>query len=111
MDCDLPGSSSMGFSRQEYWSGLPFPSPGDIPNPGIEPGSPTLQADSLLLSPQGSPGEALNFILFIYTIRITRLDLQVYWEDNKQCMTQLLILFDSELLFSLLNEMSSPSRI
>ena len=32
---------SMGFSRQEYWSGLPFPSPGDLPNPGIEPGSPT----------------------------------------------------------------------
>ena len=37
----------MGFSRQEYWSGLPFPSPGDLPNPGIEPGSPALQADSL----------------------------------------------------------------
>ena len=38
----------MGFSRQEYWSGLPFPSPGDLPNPGIKPGSPALQADSLL---------------------------------------------------------------
>ena len=38
---------SMGFSRQEYWSGLPFPSPGDSPDPGIEPGSPTLQADIL----------------------------------------------------------------
>ena len=38
---------SMGFSRQVYWSGLPFPFPGDIPNPGIEPGSPMLQADSL----------------------------------------------------------------
>ena len=38
---------SMGFSRQESWSGLPFPSPGDLPNPGIEYGSPTLQADSL----------------------------------------------------------------
>ena len=37
---------SMGFSRQECWSGLPFPSPGDLPNPGIEPGSPALQADS-----------------------------------------------------------------
>ena len=35
-------SPSMGFSRQEYWSGLPFPSPGDLPDPGIEPGSPTL---------------------------------------------------------------------
>ena len=38
---------SMGFSRQEYWSGLPFPSPGDLPNPGVEPKSPALQADSL----------------------------------------------------------------
>ena len=38
---------SMGFSRQEYWSGLPFPSPGDLPDSGIEPGSPALQADSL----------------------------------------------------------------
>ena len=46
---------SMGFSRQEYWSGLPFPSPRDLPNPGIEPGSPTLQTDSLLCEPQGKP--------------------------------------------------------
>ena len=37
----------MGFSRQEYWSGFPFPSPGDLPNPGIKPGSPELQADDL----------------------------------------------------------------
>ena len=37
----------MGFPRQEYWSGLPFPSPGDLPNPGINRGSPALQADSL----------------------------------------------------------------
>ena len=42
---------SMGFSRQEYWSGLPFPSPGDLPNPEIEPRSPTLQADSLPSEP------------------------------------------------------------
>ncbi|CAN0516354.1 unnamed protein product [Rangifer tarandus platyrhynchus] len=46
---------SMEFSRQEYWSGLPFPPPGDLPNPGIEPESPTLQADALILSQQGSP--------------------------------------------------------
>ena len=45
---------SMKFSRQEYWTGLPFPSPGDLPNPGIEPGSPTLQADSLPFEPPGS---------------------------------------------------------
>ena len=42
---------SMDFSRQEYWGGLPFPSPGDLPDPGIEPVSPTLQADSLLTEP------------------------------------------------------------
>ena len=42
---------SMGFSRQEYWSGLPFPSPGDLPDPGIEPGSPALEADSLTSEP------------------------------------------------------------
>ena len=45
----------MGFSEQEYWSGLPFPSPGDLPNPGIKPTSPALQADSLPLSHLGSP--------------------------------------------------------
>ena len=47
---------SMGFSRQEYWSGLPFPSPGYFPDPGIEPGSPTLQADALTSEPPGKPG-------------------------------------------------------
>ena len=45
--------SSMGFSRQKYWSGLPFPSPGDLPNPGIKPGSPALQADALPSEPPG----------------------------------------------------------
>ena len=44
VDCQAP--LSMGFSGQEYWSGLPFPSPGDLPNPGIELGCPALQADS-----------------------------------------------------------------
>ena len=45
----------MGFSRQEYWSGLPFPSPGDLPDPGFEPGSPAFQADTLPSEPPGSP--------------------------------------------------------
>ena len=43
------------FSIQEFWSGLPFPSPGDLPHPGIEPGSPALQADSLPTEPPGNP--------------------------------------------------------
>ena len=49
--CQAP--LSLGFSRQEYWSGMAFPSPGDLPNPGIEPGSPSLQADALPLGHQG----------------------------------------------------------
>ena len=43
----------MGFSRQEYWSGLPFPSPGDLPDPGIKPRSPAMQADALPSEPPG----------------------------------------------------------
>ena len=46
---------SIGFSKQEYWSGLPFPSPGDLPDPGIEPRSSALQADSLPSEPSGKP--------------------------------------------------------
>ena len=48
-------SPSMGFSRQEYWSGLPFPFPGDLPDPGIEPRSPTLEAEALTSEPPGKP--------------------------------------------------------
>ena len=48
---------SVGFSRQEYWSGEPLPSPGDPPNPGIEPRSPTLQADRVPSEPPGKPPE------------------------------------------------------
>ena len=51
--CQVP--LSMGFSRQKYWRGLPFPPSGDIPDSGIEPGSPSLQADSLLSEPPGKP--------------------------------------------------------
>ena len=55
MDCAYEAPLSMEFSRQEYWSGLPFPSPGDLLNPGIEHRSPALQADSLLTELQGKP--------------------------------------------------------
>ena len=57
MDCSLePGRlQSMKFSRQEYWSGLPFPSPGDLPDPGIETRSPALQADALSSELLGKP--------------------------------------------------------
>ena len=58
MEPSLPMEGSYGsleFSRQEYWSGLPFPSPGDLPDPGIEPRCPTLQADALPSAPAGKP--------------------------------------------------------
>ena len=54
----------MGFSRQEYWSALPFPSQGDLPNPGIKPRSPTLQADALTSEPPGKPIENLSQYVF-----------------------------------------------
>ena len=57
--CQAP--LSVGFSRQEYWSGLPFPSPGELPNPGIKPRSPALQADSLPTELQGKPHRKLQF--------------------------------------------------
>ena len=58
MDCSPPGSSVNGILHQEYWSGLPCPSPGDLPDPGIEPTSPespALQRDSLPTEPPGKP--------------------------------------------------------
>ena len=51
--CQAP--PSMGFSKHEYWSGLPFPSPGDLPNPGIKPRSPALQTGALPSEPPGKP--------------------------------------------------------
>jgi len=55
MDCSPPGSSVQGFSRQKYWSGLPFPTQEDLPDAGIKPASPALQADCLPLSHLGNP--------------------------------------------------------
>ena len=54
---------SMGFSRQEYWSGLPFPSPGDLPNPGTEPRSPALKADALPSEPPGKRAKEMPGLL------------------------------------------------
>ena len=53
MDCNPPGSSVHGISQAKYWSGLPFPTPGDLPDLGIKPRSPALQADSLSTVPPG----------------------------------------------------------
>ena len=65
---------SMGFSRQEYWSRLPFPSPGDLPDPGIEPRCPALQADSLLSEPPGRPYTEHRKLFWTYSI-LNSLDL------------------------------------
>ena len=58
----------MGFPRQEYWNGLPFPSPGDLPDPVIRLSSPALQADSLTLSYQGNPGSLCNLPYYIAVV-------------------------------------------
>ena len=63
VDCSPPGSS-VGFSRQEYWSGLPFSSPGDLPDPGIEPRSPALRTDVLTSEPPG--GHQYVYVLYTY---------------------------------------------
>ena len=69
----------MEFSRQEYWSGLPFPSPGDLPDPGIEPRSLILQADALLSEP---PGIAGNWIfLNIISFEISNMNLLSLYQE------------------------------
>ena len=67
-------AQSMEFSRQEYWSGLLFPSPGDLPNSGIEPGSPTLQADTLLSESPGKPNliKAIPKLKSVYVYKTLR---------------------------------------
>ena len=65
---------SMEFSRQEYWGGLPFPPPGDLPHPGVEPESPKLQADSLPSEPPGKPQ-------YIYTHNKIRLSHKKEWNN------------------------------
>ena len=80
MDCSLPGQDplSMKFSRREYWSWWPFPSPGELPNPGIKPGFPTLQADSL---PPEPPGKCWRFDAF--KLRCWRRLLLVPWTARR----------------------------
>ena len=71
----------LGFFRQEYWSGLPFPLPGDLPDPGIKLGSPALQADSSPLSHQGSPQLCLTKPCISYSITLIHLILRKFWKD------------------------------
>ena len=63
----------MKFSRPEYWSGQPFPSPGDLPNPGIKPRYPALQVDSLTAEPQGKPkNTGVDSLFFLQRIFLTQ---------------------------------------
>ena len=79
----------MEFSRQVYWSGLPFPSPGDLPNPGIKPRSPALQADALPSEPPGKPNPLLPianilsncFILSIVYIYFSIIDILYTYDE------------------------------
>ena len=92
MDCSPPGSSVHGLSRQEYWSGLPFPSPGDLPDPGIKPGSPALQADSSPSEHQGRQHRALGNLLLrrqAESRRISKLVWEV-WAARPSCRARIL---------------------
>src|SRR5574337_86588 len=83
--CQAP--PSMGFSRQEYWGGLPFPSPGALPNPGIEPRSPALQADALTSEPPGKPmaesEEELKSLLMKVKEKSEKVDLKLNIQKTK----------------------------
>ena len=75
---------SMGFSRQEYWSGLPFPSPGVLPDPEVKPGSPALQVDSLPTEPPGKPQYNPGCMRYAWRgfmnsmVNFTKIDIRVY---------------------------------
>ena len=73
---------SMGFSRQEYWSGLPFPSPRDLPNPEIEPRSPALQADSLPIELQGKPYIYMYMYINIHIYIYIYIYINCIWKVN-----------------------------
>ena len=90
MDYSLPGSSVHGISqagRREYWSGLPFLSPGDLPDPGIEPRFPALQANSLPLSYQESPGchDKQSFVLLSFIVCLLLVFLFVFFLGGMGC--------------------------
>ena len=81
---------SMGFSRQGYWSGLPFPFPGDLPHPGIEPRSPTLQADALTSEPPGKkklpPAAVVKTVLLRAQVSIPGCHVAKRRKKEKICM-------------------------
>ena len=92
---------SMGFSRQEYWSGLPFRPPGDLPDPGIQPASPALQADSLPSEPPGTKAFTLHSFVPLFPESTSHLFLrEAAWVEKRTLTFELGQL--SLLAFSLL---------
>ena len=111
---------SMEFSWEEYWNGLPFPSPGNLPNPGTEPGSPALQADSLSSETPGSPNwielnwmcpqihfNSFKFPAWLYMVvsclridGVTRVD-SSWWHSNPETQRTLSLLLSFHLSHSL----------
>ena len=97
----------MGFSRQEYWSGLPFPSPGDLPDPGVEPRSPTLQADSIIWATRECP-DTYCFCCFSFPCEVLHfsywwvfsLDVGLWWTPVLWALEPLAVLLSSNFMFS-----------
>ena len=107
---------SMEFSRQEYWSGVPFPSPGDLPDPGIEPGSPALQAEALASEAPGKLPLRYSRCVFIARGHLT--DIIGAWESSHTCACKSLHLcpalcntVDCSPLMGLLCPEDSPDKI
>ena len=89
----------MGFSRQEYWSGLPFPSPGDLPDPGVEPRSPALEADALTSEPPGKPRRKLrNFLIWVFVIFLTLCLVVVFFMFILLCVFRSFWIFGGDVL-------------
>ena len=104
---------SMGFSRQEYWSGLPFPSPGDLPDSGIEPRSPASQADSLPIELGGKPFLHLYFTMFHFYNQheifceiknFSKLTSKLHAEEENYILYCLILLEIKILIYTIINK-------
>ena len=90
-------SPSMGFSRQEYWSGLPFPSPGDLLNPRIKPGSPALEADALNSEPPRKLQECSNYRTIVLISHASKVMLKILQARLQQYITMNFQMFKLDL--------------
>ena len=91
IDCSYQTPLSMGFSRREYQSGLPFPSPGDLPNPGVEPESPALRADALQSEPPGKSGKVMSLLFnmlsrLVIVFLLRRKHLLISWLQTRSAV-------------------------